>query len=133
MAQTVNGQRIAISDELTSNGKLAKIVDEAKILYENNTYEEFREFIHNKIHNELDDDDASTLINTTFTKDGKSILDIITHYHCPLLNRRLEDGLCYDIQMIRNKFIRQEALQEQIDYDKANEICPTCPFNQLTN
>jgi len=51
--------------------------------------------------------------------------------HCSLMGLGINTGLCYDIQMIRGKSINPDILDEKIDYNKANELCPKCKYNPL--
>ena len=50
---------------------------------------------------------------------------------CSILGGIIGIGLCYDIQMMRTGFIKQD-LDEDVDWENANDTCPTCSFNQLT-
>ena len=53
-------------------------------------------------------------------------------FHCPLTNdENIAMGECYDIQLIRIKIVRQGLLGYEVDLVKAEELCDTCPFNQL--
>jgi len=54
-----------------------------------------------------------------------------TNYPCPLLNRDMWDAECYDVQMVRNRFIKPEILDFTLDRSKADNFCGECPFNQL--
>ena len=64
---------------------------------------------------------------------GKRIkIDNEYYCDCSLLNRIMNIGLCYDIQMIRCKAIKPEIVREEIDYGRVGEFCDVCSFNQLT-
>ena len=53
-------------------------------------------------------------------------------FDCSLLGKEVEDGLCYDIQMILGRYINPSALPDiEIDREKAQDICKNCPYNQL--
>ena len=52
-------------------------------------------------------------------------------YFCPMLNRKLWDSECYDIQMVHYGFIKESVLDFALDKEKAESICGSCPFNQL--
>ena len=52
-------------------------------------------------------------------------------FHCPLTNdENIAMGECYDIQMIRIKFVRKDLLGYEVDLVKAEELCDTCPSRQ---
>ena len=53
-------------------------------------------------------------------------------YNCPLVNRDIWDSECYDIQMVRNGFIKPVILEFTLDKIKADILCANCFFNQLT-
>jgi hypothetical protein len=55
---------------------------------------------------------------------------------CPLLNRKINMGECYDIQMVRCGFINERILEGfnepvALDRTKAEQVCSVCPYNQL--
>lgn len=50
---------------------------------------------------------------------------------CPLLNRIIDDGYCYDINMIANDMIKENILEDKIDKEKAKEICNKCTYKPL--
>jgi hypothetical protein len=52
--------------------------------------------------------------------------------HCPMLDREMCEGECYDVQMVRTKMIMESILDFTLDREKADTICESCPFNQLT-
>lgn len=45
---------------------------------------------------------------------------------CPLLNKIIDDGYCYDINMVASHMIKEEILEDKIDKEKALEICKRC-------
>lgn len=51
---------------------------------------------------------------------------------CPLLNREIESGYCYDIIMVAYGFIIPSVIKDKI-VENAADICDGCPFNQLEN
>ena len=51
-------------------------------------------------------------------------------FKCPLLKRNIDEGYCYDINMVRIGIAKENMLDDHIDKDKANEICENCKFNQ---
>ena len=55
-----------------------------------------------------------------------------TEFECPLLNRLICVGLCYDIQMIRHMTIKPEVIKDNFSFTDANRLCVDCPFNQLS-
>ena len=60
------------------------------------------------------------------------IVDDIYEY-CPLIDGDMCEGECYDVQMVRSKMIKASVLDFDLDRKKADEICETCSFNQLTS
>lgn len=50
---------------------------------------------------------------------------------CPLLNRIIDDGYCYDINMIANDMIKENILEDKIDKEKAKKICNKCKHKIL--
>ncbi|WP_042169428.1 hypothetical protein [Paenibacillus gorillae] len=59
-------------------------------------------------------------------------------YTCPLLNREIDQGACYDINMVAGGWIKKEALlvleieyEMSIDVRKASQICPACKHSLL--
>lgn len=52
-------------------------------------------------------------------------------YECPLLNKKVDMSECYDIQMVKDCFIKESRLDFKLDREKAEKLCPKCPFNQL--
>ncbi len=53
-------------------------------------------------------------------------------FMCPLLQKAIEEGECYDVQMVRAHMIKEAALKEPFDRQKADALCPHCTFNPLT-
>lgn len=47
-------------------------------------------------------------------------------FECPLLNRMIDDGYCYDINMVANKMIKEEILGDKIDREEVLKICEKC-------
>lgn len=45
---------------------------------------------------------------------------------CPLLNKIIDYGYCYDINMVASHMIKEEILEDKIDKEKALEICKRC-------
>jgi len=55
-------------------------------------------------------------------------------YECPVLVRKTCMGECYDIQMVRGRSVKKEILNyldHEFDFEKADEFCEDCPYNQL--
>ena len=52
-------------------------------------------------------------------------------FKCPLLDKLIYDSDCYDINMVAKGMIKETAIKEKIDKDKALEICKNCEYNQL--
>ena len=52
-------------------------------------------------------------------------------YKCPLVNRDMWDSECYDIQMVRNGFIKPVVLEFIFNKMEADKLCANCFFNQL--
>ncbi len=47
---------------------------------------------------------------------------------CPLLNKSIAEGYCYDINMVRTKQIKKDILKEDINVKEANEKCLKCDY-----
>lgn len=45
---------------------------------------------------------------------------------CPLLDKKIEDGLCIEIIMAGAGEIKKDAVPEVTDWEKAKNICPGC-------
>ena len=52
-------------------------------------------------------------------------------FKCPLLNKEIDDGYCYDINMVIGNMIKPDALEDDINKEEAKEICKNCEFNQM--
>ncbi|MCL2350105.1 MAG: hypothetical protein FWC67_01365 [Defluviitaleaceae bacterium] len=50
---------------------------------------------------------------------------------CPLISRGLNEAECYDIQSVRNQFMKKDDLVPDFDLTLANYTCPKCPYNQM--
>jgi len=51
--------------------------------------------------------------------------------NCPLVNRGMSMGECYDVQMVAGNLIKPDILNFELDIGKTEEFCETCEFNQL--
>ena len=50
-------------------------------------------------------------------------------FYCSYLNENIEDGMCYDLQMIGDGYIKEAALPEiSIDKEELNEYCSKCKY-----
>lgn len=56
---------------------------------------------------------------------------MIEEYECPMCNKTVDMSECYDIQMVRVHAIKESILEFKLDREKAEKLCPGCPFNQL--
>jgi len=54
------------------------------------------------------------------------------YFHCPLVERDLSETECYDIQMVSHGYIKSGILDFELDKAKAEVLCTSCPFNQLS-
>ena len=62
----------------------------------------------------------------------KPKLEFDTYFdRCPLVKRPMCEGECYDVQMVRGRFVNERVLSFELDFKKAEELCEHCPFNQL--
>jgi hypothetical protein len=52
-------------------------------------------------------------------------------YPCPLVERVIWDAECYDVQMVHYGLINPAILDFAFDKSKADQVCESCPFNQL--
>ena len=62
-------------------------------------------------------------------------------FHCPLVDAKISDTICYDIQMVTgpgnliNKSILNDFAEiidpRKVTDERAVAMCPRCPFNQL--
>lgn len=49
--------------------------------------------------------------------------------YCSYLNENIEEGMCYDLQMVGDSYIKESALPEiKIDKEKLNEHCSNCEY-----
>ena len=49
--------------------------------------------------------------------------------YCPYLERYIDEGLCYDMQMILDGYIKKPALPEiRIDKLQLSECCSKCNY-----
>ena len=55
-----------------------------------------------------------------------------SYSYCPLINNRVCDGECYDVQMVRSHMIVESVLDFVVDRAKADIVCDKCSFNQLS-
>ena len=62
---------------------------------------------------------------------SKSWNTMTSEYDCPLLNKVICDGECYDIQMIRMRCIKMDILDCEFNREEADRLCNICQFNQL--
>ena len=52
--------------------------------------------------------------------------------YCLYLKKDIDEGFCYDLQMITGKYIRESALPElQIDREKCLLCCAKCKYRLL--
>ena len=47
-------------------------------------------------------------------------------HRCPLYNRDIQYGECYEVQEVREDSMDMKWLMEPIDINKANKICEKC-------
>ena len=50
---------------------------------------------------------------------------------CPLTDREICQGECYDIQMVRTYAINESILEFTLDRERADRVCNSCVYNQL--
>ena len=50
---------------------------------------------------------------------------------CPLLEREIFQGDCYDAQMVRMRAIKESVLDFPLDRIRADRMCEGCQYNQL--
>jgi hypothetical protein len=50
---------------------------------------------------------------------------------CPLASREMWDSECYEVQLVRSHFIKEDVMDFRLDRKKADELCEHCLFNQL--
>ena len=51
------------------------------------------------------------------------------HWHCPLLNRVIEIGLCYEVNAGIDECLKKSSVPEVTNWEKAKQICPSCPVS----
>lgn len=52
------------------------------------------------------------------------------NFYCSYLNENIEEGMCYDLQMIGNSYIKESAFPEiNINKEKLNEHCSNCKYS----
>lgn len=54
-----------------------------------------------------------------------------SRFACPLLKKVIDDGYCYDINMVVGNLIKPTVLKDEINKNEAIEICNSCEFNQM--
>ena len=42
------------------------------------------------------------------------------------------DSECYEVQLVRSRFVKEDVMDFALDRTKADELCEHCLFNQLT-
>ena len=47
---------------------------------------------------------------------------------CPLFNKSIAEGYCYDINMVKTKQIKNDILKEDINVKEANKKCIKCDY-----
>ena len=65
-------------------------------------------------------------------KTSNNKIDPLRYHQCPLTEKVVCIGECYDIQMIRIQCVNTSVLNYEFDRKKANKLCVSCSFNQLT-
>lgn len=50
---------------------------------------------------------------------------------CPLLDRDIDDGECYDIQLALGRYMKLSSLNIALNGENAKAVCTLCSFNQL--
>ena len=53
------------------------------------------------------------------------------NFECPLLNKKIDAGYCYDINMVNSGMIKENVLEDKIDKVKASDICKNCKYKQI--
>jgi len=46
--------------------------------------------------------------------------------YCPMFKKKIEDGLCYDINAVLKREMIPEGLSEFKDWNRARKCCPDC-------
>jgi len=54
-----------------------------------------------------------------------------SEYKCPILDRIIDDGYCYDITNAAYGMMKMEALDDKIERETALKQCDNCPHNQI--
>ena len=54
-----------------------------------------------------------------------------SQHECPLLNRKIFWGDCYEIQDIRNDDMDAELFPDKFDVEEANTICEECKWYKV--
>ena len=54
------------------------------------------------------------------------------NFFCRLANRQMWDSECYEVQLVRSRFLREDVMDFVLDRNSADEFCEHCLFNQLT-
>lgn len=87
---------------------------------------------------ELSDEDVITYchifyednnLTDKFTEYRKSIES--QYYYCPYLKEYIEQGFCYDMQMMAEKFVKSSVLAfntSEFDKKKLQECCFKCQY-----
>ncbi|MPN43416.1 hypothetical protein SDC9_190976 [bioreactor metagenome] len=57
----------------------------------------------------------------------------MNEFTCPFLNKLIQAGECYDVQMVRIKMIKPEIFDYPFNREEADKFCEVCVFNQLKN
>lgn len=52
-------------------------------------------------------------------------------FKCPLLKRIIDEGYCYDINMIRTNMMKENIIEDKINKKKATKICSNCKYNPI--
>lgn len=52
-------------------------------------------------------------------------------HNCPLLNRSVFWGECYEVQDIRSDDMDAELFPDEFDVEEANAICEKCKWYQV--
>lgn len=53
------------------------------------------------------------------------------NYECPLAGREMWDSECYEVQLVRSHFIKEDVMDFPLYREEADLLCESCPFNQL--
>ena len=55
------------------------------------------------------------------------------YFPCRMVGRDMCEGECYDVQMVRVRFIKESILEFALDRKVAKEMCEDCEYNQLNS